>query len=159
LRDDYSNNNWHPVDSTAGTQFNINDVNFGTFQPTASWRVVTQWNIQCTPTERLANGNAVEATIVKSKSNITNNRTMSVGSLNETNVIAYPNPSKDNLFVQFPAGAKTTISLRNLLGEEVYTSVAVGDKQTIDVSKLASGSYLLQVSNESGKFVKRIVKE
>lgn len=159
LRDDYNTNNWHAVDSTAGTQFSIVDANFSTFQPTANWRVVTQWNIQCTPTQRLANGNSVQATVVKSKSNITNNRMIGIGALNETNVAAYPNPAQNALTVTFPANAKTTISLRNLLGEEVYNVTSSGDRQEIDLGKMAAGTYVLQVSNSSGKYIKRVVKE
>ncbi|HXB39977.1 MAG TPA: T9SS type A sorting domain-containing protein [Bacteroidia bacterium] len=160
LRDDYNTNAWHAIDSTAGTQFNINDINFATFQPTANWRVVTQWNISCTPTARMANGNTIQAAIVKSKSNITNNRMVSVGTLNEKNVAVYPNPSANSLTVNVPYSAKTIVKITSLLGEEVYSAtITNSDVQQIDISKFASGTYLLQVSSESGKFIKRIVKE
>jgi hypothetical protein len=158
LRDDYSLNNWHAIDSTAGTQFNINDVSFGTFQPTASWRVVTQWNISCTPTSRLG-GNSIMSTIVRSKSNITNNRVTGIGSLNSNSVSVYPNPASNMLHVSVPASRNTTIKLLSLVGEELVAQETSDTSVQFDISKFAAGVYLLEVSNESGKFIQRIVKE
>jgi hypothetical protein len=161
LRDDYNTNNWHAVDSTAGTQFNINDVNFATFQPTANWRVATQWNISCNPTLRIGGGNSVQAAIVKSKSNISNNRATG---LNQAmgNVMAnvYPNPAQNNLTINFTSAAKTSIKLRNLIGEEVITTEVQNQNTTqLDISKLTPGVYMLELNNSNGKFVKRILKE
>ena len=159
LRDDYNTNSWHAIDSTAGTQFNINDINFATFQPTANWRVVTQWAISCTPTARLAGGNAVQAAVVKSKSNITNNRVSGIGALNSNNVQAYPNPAQNTLTVTVPNAINTSVKLIDLVGQEVYKGTITGDTQKIDISNLAAGTYLLQVKNDAGQYISRIVKE
>ncbi|HWY39039.1 MAG TPA: T9SS type A sorting domain-containing protein [Bacteroidia bacterium] len=161
LRDDYNTNTWHAVDSTAGTQFNINDVNFSTFQPTANWRVVTQWNISCTPTAKLGSGNSTQAAIIKSKSNISNNRAAGIAQATG-NILAdaYPNPAQTSLTINVPSSSKTSIKLRNLIGEEVLTTELTNENTTqLDVSKLAPGVYMLEISNTNGKFVKRIVKE
>jgi hypothetical protein len=161
LRDDYNTNTWHVIDSTAGTQFNINDVNFATFQPTANWRVVTQWNISCTPAARMGHGNSVQTAIVKSKSNISNNRAAGISTVTG-NILAdaYPNPAQNTLTVSFTSASKTSIKLRNLIGEEVITADLQNQNTTqLDISKLTSGVYLIEVTNSNGKFVKRIVKE
>jgi hypothetical protein len=158
FRDDYNTNSWHAIDSTAGTQFNINDINFATFQPTANWRVATQWNISCTPTAR--QGYQTQASIVKSKSNIINNRVISVGNLNDKNVLVYPNPAQNMLIVNIPAASKTSFKLMSLLGDEIYAmEISNTSTQQIDVSKLVPGTYLLQIKNDSGNYIKRIVKE
>ena len=161
LRDDYNTNNWHVVDSTAGTQFNINDVNFATFQPTANWRVVTKWNISCTPTAKLGGNNSTQATIVKSKSNISNNRAVGINQSSSTmQAEVYPNPAQNNLTLNFPANFKTSVTLRNLIGEEVFATEVSNDNTTkIDVSKFAPGVYLVEIVSSNGKFVQRIVKE
>jgi len=143
LRDDFNTNNWQAIDSTAGTQFNINDVNFPTFQPTANWRVVTQWNISCTATAKQNGSNTVQAAIVKSKSNITNNRVVGIGSLNENSVKVYPNPAQNTLNLSIASTSKITVKIMNLLGDQVYTNALSGGAQQIDISNLSAGTYLL----------------
>lgn len=159
-RDDYNTNTWHVIDSTSGNQLNINDANFATFQPTANWRVVTQWGISCTPTARMSGGNSTQGTVVKSKSNISNNRVANVDALGSVQISVYPNPAQNNISVTFAPGGRTTIKLLNLVGEEVLPSVlSETNSASFDLSKLPGGVYLLQVENAKGKFVKRLIKE
>jgi len=158
MRDNNNTNNYVPAGTVAGTQNVVNDPQYFTYQTIANWYLETQWSINCTPTARTG-PNGTLGTVVKSKSNITNNRVIGIA-LNNKSVHVYPNPAQNAVYVSVPAAAKTTISLSNMLGEEVYISVILnGGAQQINVSKLSAGVYLLQVSNETGKFVRRIVKE
>jgi len=160
MRDDYNTGNWQQIASTAGTQYNINDVNFATYQPTANWRVETVWGISCTPTAKQSNG--IQGTIVKSKSNITNNRVVGMNNSagGNTQLAVYPNPAQSSLSVSFPASPKTSVKLLNLVGEEILVMDAVNSNSVqLDLGKIAAGIYLLQVENAAGKFTKRVVKE
>ncbi|MGZ3864711.1 MAG: T9SS type A sorting domain-containing protein [Bacteroidia bacterium] len=159
MRDDNNNGTWHQVASTVGNQNTIADPAWASF-PNANWQVVTSWNISCTSTLRTGN-NGVQATIIKSKSNITNNRTTGIKNA-ESNFNVYPNPTNGNITIAFTNGTtgKTTIKITSLLGAEVYneTILVANEKQNVDISKYENGVYTVQVTNVSGTFVKRIVK-
>jgi hypothetical protein len=63
----------------------------------------------------------------------------------------YPNPINDVLNVNY-SGKMNTISLRNMLGQEILRMNDVGSGHTIiNTSELTSGIYILSVLDESGK--------
>jgi hypothetical protein len=73
----------------------------------------------------------------------------------------YPNPAtaEINLQIKNIAASSTTVSILNTLGEIVYSKVISNElNSTIDVSRLPSGVYVLQVQDQknvsSGKFIK-----
>jgi len=73
----------------------------------------------------------------------------------------YPNPAGGILNVEWSEKADfATIKIYSLLGERVMQQDVLNGRATqLDVSKLSSGIYLLQVENANGKLVKRVVKE
>ncbi|MGZ3864983.1 MAG: hypothetical protein ACXVC6_12070, partial [Bacteroidia bacterium] len=87
--------------ATAGAaSTSINDPQYATYQSTADWRVETVWNISCAPSYRTGN-NGTQAAIVKSKSNITNNRTTGTKNNVLNSFSMYPNPTNGNLTIAF----------------------------------------------------------
>lgn len=77
------------------------------------------------------------------------------------NFSIYPNPAtaEINLQIKNIAAAPSTISILNSLGEIVYSKAISNElNSTIDVSRLPSGVYVLQVQDQknvsSGKFIK-----
>jgi sugar lactone lactonase YvrE len=74
----------------------------------------------------------------------------------------YPNPASDNITVEIEANSVigNSVRLYNVAGSVVYQSPMILKKQTIDISKLAAGTYMLQVGNGKGvaKSIK-VVKE
>ena len=99
--------------------------------------------------------------MIKIKSNISNNRAVGINQSSSTmQAEVYPNPAQNNLTLNFPANFKTSVTLRNLIGEEVFATEVSNDNTTkIDVSKFAPGVYLVEIVSSNGKFVQRIVKE
>ena len=95
--DSLNNGNFVQIASTAGTQQVINDLHYFNYSGNANWRVETVWGISCSSTARGSN-NGVQAAVVKSKSNIVNNRGTSVknNGLNQTSFSVYPNPTNGN---------------------------------------------------------------
>jgi hypothetical protein len=158
MRDDYNTGAWHQVAITTGNQNTIVDPNYSSFAATANWQVVTAWNISCNPTARQSNGTM--AAIVKSKSNISNNRTTGLKSL-EAKLSVYPNPTNGLLNISLPStqGA-ATIKITSLLGEEVYSETASTGtvKLSVDMSKFQGGVYLVQVTDAASSATRRIVK-
>lgn len=71
-------------------------------------------------------------------------------SVEETNEIVglnlFPNPTTNNLTVEVSEPGDYTVSIVNVLGQEVYLNNIVGT-ETIDVSTFAAGSYVVNISN------------
>ncbi|MCX6291420.1 MAG: glycosyl hydrolase family 18 protein [Bacteroidetes bacterium] len=66
----------------------------------------------------------------------------------------YPNPAKD--FIQVTgSGANGIIQIYNSLGEVVFLLPVLEEHQTISISDLSSGIYLVKVQNRLTKFIKR----
>jgi hypothetical protein len=139
LRDDFNNGNWSVVGTTAGTQTNLNDPNFNAFQNTANWRVETVWGINCTPTMRMSNPSNTQTTVVKSKSNISNNRQVNISTFNKSNVSIYPVPASDVITIQAPVRIEK-VHVFDLLGNKVLEAEGQ-QRTTLDVSGLPAGYY------------------
>jgi len=162
LRDDISTNAWHAIDSTSNSATAATDPAALSF-PNGSWRLVTKWSLSCTTTAREDGNNQVEATIVKSKSNITNNKTAGINAIKNSSVRLYPNPasSKVILRLNFPQSQNTNIKIYNTLGMEVMTTTlpAGKDELEINVSAFAKGVYVAEFVNSNIKVCKRLAIE
>ncbi len=73
----------------------------------------------------------------------------------KTNFKVYPNPVNDVLFIQSAHLTNDTVYLYNALGELVMTKILSKTNESIDISTLSSGVYILR----SGSFSKRIIKQ
>lgn len=76
--------------------------------------------------------------------------------INELKV--YPNPVRDILNFSFDKEI-TAVSIYNLLGQEVVTKNINTNEDSIDVSHLASGTYLIKVISGVGVKTLKIIKE
>ena len=161
LRDDNSLNAWHPIDSVSNATMATVDPNVLSY-PNGQWRLVTKWNISCTPTLRYGN-ETIQATVVKSKSNITNNRAAAINTLKSTVVRVYPNPASDKAVIRlnFPLPQASTIKLYNALGNEVrgFEFPAGKDELEINISSLPKGVYTLYMTNSAAVVSKLLAVE
>lgn len=70
---------------------------------------------------------------------------------------AYPNPTANNLVVQFPENAKIeSIKLLNVMGQEVLNAQVLSEKMTINLSNYAAGVYYLYVVSDKKVGIKKI---
>jgi len=85
-----------------------------------------------------------------------------ISDLNNTiNAVVYPNPVDTNVTVLFNEVLKTPIDilLYDILGKIVIDKSQNPTKSfTIDLSFLASGVYLLNLTSENKKFIARLIK-
>lgn len=120
----------------------------------------------------LPNGSCVSSKSSTTFNSIISNKASSAGliiSVEElsmfNNYMVYPNPSKDVLFVESNSNENTTltVSLTNILGEEVFSNQFKGlsnnFREKIDMSSLGKGMYILSLSSEKGVKTYKIVKE
>jgi len=158
-RDNANNGVYVVVGNVSGNTTTLNDANYSTYQTIANWRVdATGFN--CTPTARYGN-NSAQSAIVKSKSNISNNRSTLVKNT-ESNFSVYPNPTNGNLTISFtnsPFG-KVSVKVMSAIGQEVYseTFTQTNENHHVDLSKYESGIYLVQITTSNSTVIKRVVK-
>jgi len=136
-RDNLSTGIWAPIQSVSGTQSFIIDPNYTTYQLTASWRVKTQWNINCVASQK--------TTVVPSVSYSNRIKNNAIG-INENTinnfVSVYPNPSNGVFTLKFNSNKKITTEIFSVTGEKIYSQESESLNPTvIDLSKNAAGIY------------------
>lgn len=147
--------NWQVIGTVSGTQTTLNDPNYAQYQSIANWRVdATGFN--CTPTLRYSNENAIQGAIVKSKSNITNNRVVGIKTHNSGDISVYPNPNNGSFTIELKSEGQS-VMLFSAEGKLVFSEVMKGSRQTFSLSGLAKGVYNLVVKSESGLFNRKLV--
>ncbi len=83
---------------------------------------------------------------------------LSAGSFTIKNLKLYPNPVKDVLNLSLDKEI-TTVSVNNLLGQEVFTKTVNSNETSIDIADLAAGTYLVKVTSNNEVKTVKIVKE
>ena len=100
--------------------------------------------------------------MVKSRSNVKNNRTTGIASsYGNMQVSLYPQPATNEVLVNFGSvQSKTSLELYNALGELVLKEAAQNTQTlTLNLQNLSKGVYSLILTNETGKTVKKLVKD
>lgn len=85
----------------------------------------------------------------------------SVGNLIEKSKInIYPNPASDELYLNCENEIELNYSLKTIIGSEIRSGKFIG-KKTIDLSDIASGVYIIEISDNLGtiKYSEKIVKQ
>lgn len=160
--DSLNNGNWVQRASTAGTQQNINDIYYNNYSTVANWRVETVWNITCTPTSKYAAGNGTQATVVKSKSNITNNRMVGIRSNDVNRFAVYPNPTSGMLSLNLAAlQGRIMVKVTSLLGQELldYDLSKGTTVHQLDLSGFEAGTYIIKVITEKGTSMQKVIRQ
>ncbi|HXC04280.1 MAG TPA: PKD-like domain-containing protein [Bacteroidia bacterium] len=156
-RKDSTNGAWNIVNSVAGSQLTQTDVGWNaTLQHLASWRVETNWTIQCNPTHTLINTS--HSNIRHPAGTIVNS---GINELELNNAISvYPNPAKDQVTVQLGVAARDlNIRIYNTVGQVIYQSILTREQTTIDLSAFAKGVYTLEIFNASSKGFRKVIVE
>jgi len=162
LRDTTGNNNWQVLDSVSWGNNSWTDISCSL--PPNNTTYVVELLAQsngCTSTMRYSN-NSTQAAIVKSRSNVKNNRVSSINSLlNSNNISLYPQPASNEVIVGFGFRQnKVTLELYNTLGSMVLKETAQNTQTVnLNLNNLSAGVYSLAVTTEIGKTVKKLVKE
>jgi alpha-tubulin suppressor-like RCC1 family protein len=71
---------------------------------------------------------------------------------------AFPNPIKDILNISFDKEI-TSVSVYNLLGQEVLTKVINANEGSLDTSNLSSGTYIVKVNADNAVKTLKVIKE
>ena len=108
-------------------------------------------------------GNTIQCKLTDGRTNqVDNVRTITFDGLvgtavdnviSESSISVYPNPTADMLIVE-GVTAKETINIYSLNGNQVLSVMTQEGVNTINVSGLPNGVYLLKYANESFKLIK-----
>ncbi len=83
---------------------------------------------------------------------------LSVSEYNQSNIIMFPNPTQDGM-VQFSnIENNTTVTVYNLVGSIVYSTL-INNTQTIDLSHLNKGSYVVSLATTNSSTIKQLIIE
>lgn len=69
----------------------------------------------------------------------------------------YPNPTKNNLFIETALNSDINVSIVNMLGKEVVNTKVVNN--TVNVSNLTSGIYIVRITEEGKTSTKKLIIE
>lgn len=69
----------------------------------------------------------------------------------------FPNPAKNNLFIETALNGDINVSIVNMLGKEVVNTNVVNN--TVNVSNLTSGIYIVRVTEEGKTSTKKLIIE
>lgn len=69
----------------------------------------------------------------------------------------YPNPAKNNLFIETALNSDINVSIVNMLGKEVVNTNVVNN--TVNVSNLTSGIYIVKITEEGKTSTKKLIIE
>lgn len=88
---------------------------------------------------------------------IASNELMSVHNEKLSDIVIYPNPVKDIIYLDLPTDLLIEeIKLHNILGEAINIEI---NNEQIDVSQLSSGVYFLRLTSNAGEFKQKIIIE
>jgi subtilisin-like proprotein convertase family protein len=85
---------------------------------------------------------------------------LSTETFNDFNIVMYPNPATDVVLIKFHNIPQLEVTLFDLLGRKVLSKMLQKDNNGIDVSNLASGTYIVQIKNDNNeKIIKNLIVE
>lgn len=88
---------------------------------------------------------------------LTEGQPSGIEDLEEVSMNVYPNPATDRVNLQLEEfNGQYTVQVFNALGMEVLNTTAVNATQTLDISTLSTGQYMVRVFNNEKESVERL---
>jgi hypothetical protein len=84
---------------------------------------------------------------------------MGINDLNESFVTIYPNPTQDNLTINFPGKTLESLELTDALGRTIASYASVTDQIKINLSSYATGVYYVTIRNGGYVQTQKVIKK
>ena len=85
------------------------------------------------------------------------NTVLANSTFESTKFVLYPNPATNELTIESKTAIES-VSITNMLGQNVLNSATSNAIEVVDISNLQSGVYLIKVASEGQTSTKRFVK-
>jgi PKD repeat protein len=82
----------------------------------------------------------------------------SVSKLSKEEASIFPNPIQDEITISMSNADNYQIEIFNLSGSLIYNSITNGNQISIDSSEWPNGTYIIQISSESGTQSQKVIK-
>ncbi len=89
--------------------------------------------------------------------NITYLDANSIPVLSKSTFNIYPNPVKNNIFIEINDNYSYSLIIYDITGEKIYSQILQGKTNKIPVKKFAKGIYFVELTNEKGIFTEKII--
>ena len=86
------------------------------------------------------------------------NASLSASDFNSNSISMYPNPVKSNT-VHFSTTQDLDVIIYDVLGKQILTQKITSSKNTVNVSDLNKGLYLVRLISEQGEITKKLIKQ
>ncbi|WP_322972004.1 T9SS type A sorting domain-containing protein [Faecalibacter sp. LW9] len=84
-------------------------------------------------------------------------RSLSTGDLDKVDFLVYPNPTADVLNIASASTSEIKFSISNMLGQQLEAGIT--KDQTLNVSHLAKGVYMIELNQDQKRVVKKFIKK
>jgi len=71
----------------------------------------------------------------------------------------YPNPASDKIYVEWPSSNNLSIAIYNIMGQHVFSTKLLKEKNDINISNFSSGLYFVNVTDGNNIVIKKIIIE
>lgn len=88
-----------------------------------------------------------------------NVNTLSSPSVDFSNFKLYPNPVKDSFVISYKDGNMLNVSIYNLLGRQVMKTKINSSMETVNVTNLTKGAYIVSINSDNVHEIFKIIKE
>ncbi len=88
-----------------------------------------------------------------------NTSTLGTNSFENSSSIIYPNPVENSVTIDLPNFNKAEVALYDFNGKKLYSQIQTTTQMSIDLSRFASGIYLVEIISENQTFHKKIIKK
>ena len=73
----------------------------------------------------------------------------------DKNMLIYPNPSNDNVFIELKESFTGKVKVLNELGQVILTEEMNGKEKSLNIRSLPDGTYFVKIGNNSQKLIKK----
>jgi uncharacterized delta-60 repeat protein len=77
----------------------------------------------------------------------------------ENSLKLFPNPTKEFVTIETNALNNTKLKIFDVNGQFILSKVLKTNSNTVNISHLASGVYIFEISNDNGKAIKKVIKK
>lgn len=156
MRDGNNSGNFIKIDSVPCNTLTYTDPNPPT--DSAVYYIETITAQACNVSLRTGGNNSVQGTVVKSRSNVKNNRSTGINKLElkQEHFSVYPNPNDGRFNLNFDRidySTSYSLEIYNAVGEKVYYEKVRHRTTAIDIPSLPNGMFEIRLIRQDGKSI------